>query len=129
MVWRGISVAGKTSFTVIYLKRNTENYMAILEDFLLPFLICLHCENHLFMQQNAPENCAFAVKQWFMQANVDVINLPTYSPDLNRKEKVWGAPSTMIYRIRRQYKSVYELNHSVLMNWKFLSQYMILHPF
>ena len=121
MVWGGISAMGKTSLAVIDGSVNAPRYVELLEDYLLPFALGEHDDAYVFMQDNAGPHRAHLVKDWFKHAEVEVMDWPAKSPDLNPIENIWGALARMIYADGRQYRTVEALKMAILSCWDKIS--------
>ena len=63
-------------------------------------------KEHEFQQDNAPIHVSKATRAFFQESNMQVMDWPAYSPDLNPIENVWGLLSRSIYGSGRQYDSV-----------------------
>ena len=62
--------------------------------------------NYIFQQDNAPCHRARATKIWFENNNIDCMNWPPLSPDLNPVENLWADMSRIIYREGKQYNNI-----------------------
>ncbi len=50
------------------------------------------------MQDNAPIHTARVVKSWLREENIQLLDWPPYSPDLNPMENLWGLLKSGIYK-------------------------------
>jgi len=55
-------------------------------------------ERCIFQQDNAPPHRATRVKEWFRENRIEVLDWPSYSPDINPIENVWGLLKQRLYR-------------------------------
>lgn len=64
---------------------TARRYIEVIEEYLLPAL-----ENDtLFMQDNSQVHRAILVQDWFAEREIDVLDWPPYSPDMNPIENLW----------------------------------------
>lgn len=127
MIWGGISAFGRTELAFIDSTMDSNMYVQVLEDYLLPYSLCVHDDRYTFMQDNAGVHRAHVVRDWFQHINVPVLPWPSLSPDLNPIENVWGALARMVYGNGRQFYSVAELKKAILENWNLLSDSVVKH--
>jgi DDE superfamily endonuclease len=69
-------------------------YREVLNQHLLPVL---HFGT-IFMHDNAPIHTAHLIREWLEEHNVDVMDWPPYSPDLNPIENLWALLKAEMYR-------------------------------
>ena len=101
---------------------NSTSYFKMLETPLLTFLESNNNNindvdsnlNDIFQQDNAPCHRARATKIWFENNNIDRMNWPPLSPDLNPVENLWVDMSRMIYRYGKQFNNIQDLHSAIL---------------
>ena len=84
---------GKTSGLLVPITRtiNKTRYVRLLRRYLIPVIhqiISCGINDFLFQQGNSPAHKAYSVMDWLEANNIDVIEHPLYSPDLNPIEHV-----------------------------------------
>lgn len=91
MVWSVMSAKGPGRLYVVEGMMNAAQYLKVLKNRLLPQMKEWFCEgeNHVFMHDNAPCHKAKVVTKFLAEENVDVLDWPGNSPDMNPIENVW----------------------------------------
>jgi len=121
MIWGAFSAAGKAELVVMEGRQNSQRYIDVLEKSLLPFLSVTHNNNATFQQDNAAIHTSRVTKNWFQEKNIQVMDWPAKSPDLNPIENLWGILSRMVYHNGRQFLDRESLKTSIKHCWDEIS--------
>jgi hypothetical protein len=121
MVWAGFGFGGKTAIVLLDGRQSSADYIRVLTDHLLPIGEAIGGQNWIFQQDNAPIHTSGMTRNWFQANNVRVLDWPSYSPDLNPIENLWGILVRIVYANGRQFNSVPELRAEITRNWDLIS--------
>ena len=88
-----------------------------LEPNLLPLLQRFYRFKWRFQQDNASIHSSASTRRWFIENNVEVLEWPARSPDLNIIESVWGLLARDVYANARQFDSVNQLREAIKAAW------------
>lgn len=121
MVWGAITYYGTCELQFLTSRMNAENYKNVLQ-IAFPHLQNLFGNlNWHFQHDNAPIHTARTVKSWIQSQEVEILEWPPYSPDLNIIENVWGWLARKVYESGKQYKTKYELIEGIKEAWSTIS--------
>ncbi|KAF0683486.1 Aste57867_24467 [Aphanomyces stellatus] len=120
MVWGGIWADGKTCLAFVDGTQTSPDYVYTLSEYLLPAAHLRFATDFVFQQDNASIHTATTTKEFFVEQNVNVLDWPALSPDLNPIENVWGYLVQRVYGGGEQYNSKEELKRSILLHWNAL---------
>lgn len=117
MLWGGFSFKGTLPLAWISTKMTAKNYTNLLEISLVEHAKHLMGPNFIFQHDNASIHSAKATKEWLREKEIEVLQWPACSPDLNPIENLWGIVSRDVYSKGRQFKSVSELKARITQSW------------
>jgi hypothetical protein len=100
-------------------KMNAEQYVDILNDHLLPSLAesGIDEEDIIFQWDNDPKHTSRRAREWFKEHNINVLDWPAQSPDVNVIEHLWGMLKKKLQAYENPPKGVWELWERVAVEW------------
>ncbi|CAK9796279.1 Transposable element Tc3 transposase [Anthophora plagiata] len=114
MVWGAFHTNGMLKLAFPSKKMNSDEYISILQNNLLPFLQENNTINWSFQQDNASIHTSRKVIAWFEENDINIIKWPACSPDQNPMENIWGIIVTKVYAENQQYPNVSELKNAII---------------
>ena len=106
MVWECFWGKNKSPLVPITRTINKNRYIRLLRRHLIPVIhqmLAFGIHDFLFQQDNTPVHKAYNVRDWLEDNNIDVIEYPPYSPDLNPIKHAWVEPKK---RLHQQYPGI-----------------------
>ena len=118
MVWGAFSALGKLELVFIENTMNAQRYCDVLEQSLVPFGSEAHNNNYYFLQYNASIHVANYTKTFLRDMDIDFLDWPARSPDLNPIENLWAVLVREAYRGFRQFDDVESLKEAIQYGWE-----------
>lgn len=97
MVWGMLLPNGLLSYRLMIGKQNAQKYISILQSSAIPIMKINFKEAFIFQQDNCPIHVAAKTKTFLQNQDIDVMEWPAYSPDINIIENVWAILSNYVY--------------------------------
>lgn len=105
-------------------RMNSVKYIEVLETALLPSLTSLFGDTNLdgviFQQDNAPCHKSATTMRWFTENNIDLLDWPAQSPDLNPIEHLWSILKRKIKEHSITSKTA--LKNSLVQEWQAITR-------
>jgi transposase len=121
MVWAGISSEGRQRSPSSKASRLPLTTFGPSRSTSYRLLTCAMAQT-VFQLDNASIHRSKETKELFAEHDVEVMEWPARSPDLNPIENVWSAMSTIMYSNSRQYATKEDLKTAILAVWDEISQ-------
>lgn len=118
MVWAAFGHHGKSPICFISHRMNSQMYTSLLDNVLIEFSESFWGENFVFQQDNAAIHVSKMTKDFFKDKQIELLEWPACSPDLNPIENVWGLLSYNVYLNGRQYETLADLKKAIVEEWR-----------
>ncbi|KAG6583134.1 putative retroelement [Phytophthora cinnamomi] len=118
-------LTGKSELVILEGNQNSERYIYTLSEYLLPFIDRVYDRECVFQQDNASIHTSGATKEFLKEENVDVMDWPAQSPDLNPIENMWGVLARAVYAHGRQFQTREDLIETIKASWAAIGQDLI----
>ena len=90
MIWGCFPVEGVGMISVVDGKMNAQEYKQILQENLMSSVECLELtSDYIFQQDNDPMHTAKSTEKCMSENNLNVLQWPSQSSDLNPIENLW----------------------------------------
>jgi len=128
MIWLAATVDYKSNLVVLDGNLNAQKYKGILATNLLPLknrVANRYHDNAIFQQDRASPHTAHSIFEWLEERNIEILDWPSRSPDMNPIENVFGMLSRAVYDEGRQFNTVHELTEEIQHCWANMNQALI----
>ena len=116
--WYGaLSTMGASELVVVDGAMNRHRYIQILRNQMLPWTTVVFGRNFVYVQDTAPPHTTCDTAAFLDQQDVDVMDWPARSPNINPIEHVWDQMSVWIRDMDDPPSTVAELNNAVRQAW------------
>ena len=119
MLWGGVSLRGQTPLATVVGNINSDAYIKILSENLIPSIKQVYPEGFVLQQDNAPCHVSKKTKAFLISEGVELMEWPPNSPDLNVIENVWGLMKIRLSAVERT--TVKDWKDRIQQTWKDLS--------
>jgi hypothetical protein len=113
--WGAITAEGQYGFHTFRENMNADKYVSILAGNFMPY----YDKEMLFQFDNDPKHKSRKAKSFIERNNINTVNFPPYSPDLNPIENVWSLIKRKLYKSR--YNTIEEFNQDIINEWNSVS--------
>ena len=124
MIWGCMTWGGLGHLAFVQSRLDSKAYIELLEENLSGSLVKWMSQNlqfdkkdMVFQQDNAPCHASKATKEYLQDANINVLDGPANSPDLNPIEHVWSLLKRQVGREKHNIRNTAEFRAAVVNAW------------
>lgn len=118
MVWGAISSQGQVGLDILEGRQTAQNYLDLLQRQVDNIAALFPNQEWTFQHDNAPIHTARIINTWLNDNNINVLEWPALSPDLNIIENLWGWLTKQVYAEGRQFNTREELMVAIRTSWE-----------
>lgn len=122
MVWGAISSNGVVHLEILNGIQNARKYRDLLLRVKPIINRTMGGLPWIFQHDHAAIHTARIISTWFEDQNIEVLEWPSVSPDLNIIENVWGWLTRRLYGDGQQYQNTVQLSNAIEAAWNVISQ-------
>ena len=115
MVWACFSYHGVGNICIIDQTMTGPVYVDVLSRNLFESVAKMKLNSFIFQQDNDPKHTSRIAKEFFIENNIEVVDWPAQSPDLNPIEHLWAYVKLKI--AERMPKNLAELKRFIIEEW------------
>ncbi len=117
MVWGAIHHGGKSELVIVDDTLHMDGYVGISRNQLLPFAKATFRDNFIFVHDNATPHTGHVTANFPVQEDVNVMDWPAKSPDMNPIEHVWDKMGVIIRDMGNPPTNLAQLRDAVVRAW------------
>jgi len=117
MVWAAFNYSCQSEIVFISGRMNSAAYQDMLQTNLLPFAQHIPTESWVYQQDNASIHRSASTLQWLESKNVNLLDWPSRSPDINPIENLWGLLVRKVYKNGTQFETSDSLKVAITAAW------------